>query len=147
MVKDFREFVARGNVFDLAVGIVVGAAFTGVVNSFVKDVLTPPLGWLTGGVDFSDLYLNLGDQDFTSRAAAEAAGAPTLNYGLFINQVISFMIVTFAVFLLVKGYNELRRERESTPAQPTDQECPFCRFKIPVRAVRCAHCTSDLSGM
>lgn len=146
MLKEFREFVARGNVFDLAVGIVIGAAFTSVVNSFVQDVLMPPIGLLTGGVDFTNLYVNLGHQAYPSLAAAKAAGAPTLNYGSFINNVITFLIVAFAVFLLARGYNRLRQERESVPAEPTDRECPFCRFTIPLNATRCAHCTSALPG-
>ena len=146
MVKEFREFIARGNVFDLAVGIVIGAAFTSVVNSLVEDILMPPIGMLTGGVDFKNLYLNLGEGSYPSLAAAKEAGAATLNYGNFINNVISFLIVAFAVFLLVKSYNRLREQRESTPAAPTDKECPFCRFTIPVGATRCAHCTSQLSA-
>lgn len=146
MLKEFREFVARGNVFDLAVGIVIGAAFTSVVNSFVQDVLMPPIGLLTGGVDFANLYVNLGHQTYPSLAAAKAAGAPTLNYGSFINNVITFLIVAFTVFLLARGYNRLRQERESVPAEPTDRECPFCRFTIPLNATRCAHCTSNLPG-
>ena len=146
MVKEFKEFISRGNVFDLAVGIVIGAAFTSVVNSFVNDILMPPLGLLSGGVDFSQLYLNLGPDDYPTLAAATEAGAPTINYGNFINNVISFLIVAFAVFLLVKGYNRLREQKESVPAEPTDKECPFCRFTIPVTASRCAHCTSQLAA-
>lgn len=145
MMTEFRRFVARGNVFDLAVGIVIGAAFTSVVNSFVQDILMPPLGLVTGGVDFSNLYINLGDENYPSFAAAVEAGAPTLNYGQFINNVIIFLIVTFAVFLLVRGYNRLREERESVPAEPTDKDCPYCRFTIPLAATRCAHCTSELT--
>lgn len=146
MLDDFKEFIARGNVFDLAVGIVIGAAFTSVVNSFVRDILMPPIGVLTGGVDFSELYVNLGGGEYASLAEATAAGAPTLNYGVFLNQVISFAIVALAVFLLVRSYNHLRREQESVPAAPTDQECPFCRFTIPIGATRCAHCTSQLAA-
>jgi large conductance mechanosensitive channel len=144
MLREFREFVARGNVFDLAVGIVIGAAFTSVVNSFVQDILMPPLGLVTGGVDFSNLYVNLGDQEYPSLAAATEAGAPTLNYGIFINSLISFLIVAFAVFLLVRGYNRMRAQQETVPAEPTDQTCPYCRFTIPLTATRCAHCTSEL---
>jgi large conductance mechanosensitive channel len=144
MLREFKEFIARGSVFDLAVGIVIGAAFTSVVNSLVNDVLMPPIGLITGGVDFSNLYINLGDETYPSLAAAIEAGAPTINYGNFINQVITFLIVAWAVFVLLKGYNRLRMEKESVPAAPTDQECPFCRFTIPVAATRCAHCTSEL---
>lgn len=146
MLNEFKEFVLRGNVFDLAVGIVIGAAFTGVVNSLVSDILMPPLGFILGGVDFSNLYLNLSGQDYPTLAAATEAGAPTINYGAFINNVISFLIVSFAVFLLVKSYNRMRPRQESVPAEPTDKECPFCRFTIPLRATRCAHCTSELAA-
>lgn len=146
MYKDFREFVARGNVFDLAVGVVIGAAFTSVVDSLVKDILMPPIGILTGGVDFDDLYINLSGRAYPSLDAAQKAGAATINYGLFLGNVISFLIVAAVVFLLVRSYNRLRVERESVPAEPTERECPFCRFKIPASASRCAHCTSDLTA-
>lgn len=144
MWSEFRKFIARGNVMDLAVGIVIGAAFTSVVRSLVDDIIMPPIGLITGGVDFAELYINLSGQEYESHAAAEAAGAPTIDYGIFINNLLSFLIVAFAVFLLLRGYNELRAEKESAPAAPTDKECPFCRFKIPVGATRCAHCTSEV---
>jgi large conductance mechanosensitive channel len=144
MLNEFKEFIARGSVFDLAVGIVIGAAFTGVVNSLVNDVLMPPIGLITGGVDFSNLYINLGEGEYESLAAATEAGAPTINYGSFINTLISFLIVAFAVFMLVRSYNRLRASNESVPAAPTDKECPFCRFTVPLQATRCAHCTSEL---
>lgn len=143
MYNELRAFIARGNVIDLAVGIVIGAAFTSVVRSFVDDILMPPLGLLMGGVDFTELYVNLGDEEFASHAEAEAAGAATIDYGIFINNVISFLIVAFAVFLLVRAYNRLREDNASEPAVPTTAECPFCRFTIPVGASRCAHCTSE----
>jgi large conductance mechanosensitive channel len=146
MGKEFREFIARGSVFDLAVGIVIGAAFASIVDSFVKDILMPPIGLVTGGVDFSNLFINLSGQEYASLAAAREAGAPTINYGVFLNNVISFLIVAFAVFLLVQQYNRLRQQQESVPAAPTDQECPYCRFTIPIGASRCAHCTSQLSA-
>lgn len=146
MWREFREFVSRGNVFDLAVGIVIGAAFTSVVNSFVQDVLMPPIGMLTGGADFADLFVDLSGGGYASLAEAKEAGAPTINYGLFLNAVVSFLIVAFAVFLLVKGYNRMRQRAESVPAEPTDRECPYCRFTIPLRATRCAHCTSELAA-
>lgn len=145
-MSEFRKFLARGNVFDLAVGIVIGAAFTSVVNSFVNDVLMPPIGYVTGGVDFSELYINLGAGDFPSREAAAAAGAPTINYGLFINSIISFLIVAFAVFMLVRGYNRIREMQETKPEDPTERECPYCLFKVPVKATRCAHCTATLAA-
>lgn len=143
MHNEFKAFIARGNVIDLAVGIVIGAAFTSLVRSFVDDILMPPLGLLMGGVDFSELYINLASTEFASRAEAEAAGAPTIDYGVFVNNVISFLIVAFAVFLLVRGYNRLREDHASEPAEPTTAECPFCRFTIPKGATRCAHCTSE----
>lgn len=146
MWTEFRTFVARGNVFDLAVGIVIGAAFTSVVNSFVNDVLMPPIGLITGGVDFTELYVNLGPEQFESREAAVAAGAPTINYGLFINSIISFLIVAFAVFLLVRSYMRLRERQETAPDVPTERECPHCLFKVPLQATRCAHCTSELTA-
>lgn len=143
MWAEFRSFIARGNVVDLAVGIVIGAAFTSVVNSLVNDVLMPPLGLLTGGLDFSGLYLNLSGEEYASLAAAKEAGAPTINYGLFINSVVSFLIVSFAVFLLVKQYNKLLR-KPVLPAEPTEKPCPHCKFSIPIDATRCGHCTSEL---
>lgn len=146
MGREFREFIARGNVFDLAVGIVIGAAFVSIVDSFVKDILMPPIGRVTGGVDFASLFINLSGQEYATLAAAQEAGAPTINYGLFLNNVISFLIVAFAVFLFVKQYNRLRQQPESVPAAPTDRECPYCRFTIPLGATRCAHCTSQLSA-
>lgn len=144
MWREFRTFIARGNVIDLAVGIVIGAAFSSVVNSFVNDILMPPIGLLSGGMDFSNLFVNLSSGEYASLSAAQEAGAPTLNYGLFLNSVISFLIVSFAVFLLVKSYNRLREEEESTPTAPTEQVCPFCRYTVPLGATRCAHCTSAL---
>lgn len=146
MWNEFQKFIARGNVIDLAVGIVIGAAFTSVVNSFVDDILMPPIGLVTGGVDFANLFITLSGGEYASLAEAQEAGAATINYGRFLNNVISFAIVAFAVFLLVKSYNRLRDREESRPAEPTDQECPYCRFTIPVTASRCAHCTSQLPG-
>jgi large conductance mechanosensitive channel len=152
MWAEFRKFIARGNVLDMAVGIIVGAAFTTVVKSLVDDIIMPPIGRLTGGVDFSDLYINLSGGEYASLADAKAAGAATINYGLFLNNVISFLIVAFAVFLLVRGYNRLvdtiaRREQEEAEAAapaPQEMECPYCRFTIPITATRCGHCTSEL---
>ena len=144
MLKEFKEFIARGNVFDLAVAVVIGAAFGKIVDSFVKDIIMPPIGMATGGVDFTNLYVNLSGQTYPSLAAAQEAGAPTINYGLFLNTILQFLIIALAIFMLVKGYNRLRRSGQSEPAAPTDKECPFCRFKIPVAATRCAHCTSEL---
>jgi large conductance mechanosensitive channel len=144
IVDDFRTFVSRGNVMDLAVGIVIGAAFTTVVKSFVDDILMPPIGMLTGGVDFADLYVNLSGGRYASLEEAKAAGAATVNYGVFLNNVIAFLIVALAVFLIVQAYNRMRVDTDAGPAEPTDRECPFCRFKVPLAASRCAHCTSEL---
>jgi large conductance mechanosensitive channel len=143
MWAEFRSFIARGNVVDLAVGIVIGAAFTSVVNSLVNDVLMPPLGLLTGGLDFSGLFVNLSGEEYATLAAAKEAGAPTINYGLFINSVVSFLIVSFAVFVLVKQYNRLLR-KPAPAAEPTEKLCPHCKFSIPIDASRCGHCTSEL---
>lgn len=146
MWQEFKKFVARGNVLDLAVGIVLGAAFGTVVSSFVKDVLMPPIGKLTGGIDFSELYLNLSGTEYESLAAATAAGAPTINYGVFLNNVLSFFIVAFAVFLVVRAYNRMMIRREEAPAPPTEKTCPRCQMTIPVDATRCGYCTSEIDG-
>jgi large conductance mechanosensitive channel len=144
MINEFRKFITRGNVLDLAVGIVIGAAFTGVVQSFVNDVLMPPIGLVLGGVDFSELYLHLGRGTFPTRAAAVEAGAPIISYGLFINNVIAFLITAFAVFLIIKAY-ERTRPPEAPPAA-AEKQCPFCYSIIYLAAIRCPHCTSDLAG-
>lgn len=144
MVGDFRKFISRGNVLDLAVGIVIGAAFTSVVKSFVDDILMPPIGRLTGGVDFSNLFTPLDGKHYASLEAAKAAGAATVNYGLFINNVIAFLIVAFAVYLVVKAY-----ERALPPEAPpvTQTDCPFCAEKVALAARRCPHCTSELAPL
>jgi len=144
MLKEFKEFAMRGNVLDMAVGIIIGAAFGKIVSSFVADVLMPPIGLLLGKVDFSNLFFNLGGQSFPSVEAAKAAGAPTLNYGLFLNTVIDFVIVAFAIFLLIKQVNRLMPKKAEAPAAPTTKECPRCLSQIPIKATRCAHCTSDI---
>jgi large conductance mechanosensitive channel len=144
MHREFREFIARGNVFDLAVGVVIGAAFAKIVDSFVKDILMPPVGLLTGGVDFSSLFVSLDGGSYATLAAAQEAAAPTLNYGLFINALLQFLIVAFALFLFVRQYNRLRRADDAAPAAPTERPCPFCLLHIPVAATRCGHCTSQL---
>lgn len=147
MLQEFKKFIARGNVLDLAVGIVVGAAFTSVVNSFVNDILMPPIGLITGGVDFSNLYINLSGEDYNSLAEAIEAGAPTLNYGTFLNSIISFLIVGFAVFLLVQAYNRMREQPETAEAPPTEKNCPFCQLPVPISAIKCGHCTSALEAV
>ena len=142
MLRDFRDFVARGNVMELAMAVVIGAAFAAVVQSFVTDVLMPPIGLLTGGVDFSELYVNLGPAEYASLAEARAAGAPTINYGIFLNSVVAFLIVAFAVFVLARQYDRLRSR--SAPPAAAGPECPYCRLSIAIGATRCPHCTSDL---
>lgn len=146
MLDEFRTFIARGSFFDLAVGIAIGAAFTTVVNSLVKDVLMPPIGLLTAGVDFSELYLNLSGREFASLTEASQAGAVTINYGVFVNNVISFLVVAAVLFLLVRQYNRVRERyrTEPAPAAPTEKSCPRCRMTVPMDATRCPHCTSDL---
>jgi large conductance mechanosensitive channel len=142
MIKEFKEFAMRGNVLDMAVGIVIGAAFGQIVTSFVQDVLMPPIGRLLGHVDFSNLFLNLSGTHFPTIAAAKAAGAATLNYGLFLNTVINFLIVAFAVFLLVRQVNRLAPKPAPAPAATRD--CPYCLIAVPARATKCGHCTSEL---
>jgi large conductance mechanosensitive channel len=144
MLSEFKAFIMRGNVVDLAVGIVIGAAFTTVVNSFVNDLLMPPIGLALGKVDFANLFISLTGQPYPSVAAAKAAGAPTFNYGMFINNVINFLIVGFVVFLLVKQVNRLQGPPPPPPA--TTKPCPQCAMDIPRAARRCPHCTSELSA-
>jgi large conductance mechanosensitive channel len=146
MFREFREFAMRGNVVDLAVGIIIGAAFGKIVTSLVNDILMPPVGLLLGRVDFSNLFLNLSGQSFTSLAEAKAAGAATINYGVFLNNVIDFVIVAFAIFWLVRFINRLTRQLEAAPAAPATRECPFCVSSIPLRATRCPQCTSTLQA-
>ena len=151
MFKDFKEFVVRGNVVDMAIGIVIGAAFGTIVKSFVDDVLMPPIGLLLGNVDFSNLFVTLKEGSkaagpYASLAAAKAAGAVTLNLGVFINTIISFIIIAFAVFLVIKGINRMKREKEAPPAELTTKDCPFCFTTIPIQASRCPHCTSQLTA-
>jgi large conductance mechanosensitive channel len=148
MFKEFREFALKGSVLDMAVGIIIGAAFGAVVSSFVSDVLMPPIGLLLGRVDFSNLHLVLAAGKvagpYASLAEAQAAGAVTFNYGLFINRIISFLIVAFALFLLIRSMNRMKKKAEAPAAEPTTKDCPYCFTSIPIRAVRCPHCTSEL---
>jgi large conductance mechanosensitive channel len=144
MIKEFREFIMRGSVVDLAIGLVIGAAFGAVVTSFVDDILMPPIGMLTGGVNFSELFIALDGNEYETLALAQEAGAPTLNYGLFIMAIIYFLIVALAIFLVVKAINRLRREEEQATPEPTSQDCPFCSMEIPIKASRCRYCTSQL---
>ena len=144
MIKEFKAFVMRGNVVDLAVGVVIGGAFGKIVGSLVEDVLMPPIGLALGKVDFSNLFINLSGGDFPSLAAAKAAGAATLNYGMFLNQVINFLIIAFAIFLLIKQINRLQKPAPGPAAAPTTKECPYCLSAVPLKATKCAHCTSQL---
>lgn len=149
MLKEFKEFAMRGNVVDMAVGIIIGAAFGTIVNSLVADVIMPPIGLLLGNIDFSNLFILLKEgpkapPPYESLAAAKAAGAITINYGIFINTIITFLIVAFSVFLLIRNINKLKRQEQAPPPIPTTKECPFCFSVIPIKAVRCPHCTSEL---
>ena len=150
MLREFKEFAMRGNVVDMAVGIIIGGAFGTIVKVLVSDVLMPPIGLLLGGVDFSDLFLVLKAGEtagpYATLAAAREAGAVTLNYGVFLNSVISFLIVAFAVFLLIKGINSARRKEEAPPPEPNEKNCPACCTTIPIKATRCPNCTTDLAG-
>jgi large conductance mechanosensitive channel len=146
ILEEFKKFAVRGNLPDLAAGIVIGAAFTTVVNSFVADILMPPIGLALGRVDFQNLFINLSDKPVASVAAAKAAGAATINYGIFINQIINFIIVAFAVFLFVRWMNRLSESmtKPAPAAAATTKECPQCASVIPLKARRCAHCTQEL---
>jgi large conductance mechanosensitive channel len=150
LAKDFKTFAMRGNVVDMAVGIIIGGAFGTIVKSLVDDVLMPPIGLALGNVDFSELFVTLRAGDtagpYATLAAAKDAGAVTLNYGLFVNAVVSFLIVAFAVFLLVRAMVRLQRKEEAPPAVPTTKDCDFCKTSIPIAAVRCPHCTSELKA-
>ena len=143
MLKEFKEFAMRGNVIDMAVGIIIGAAFGKIVTSFVKDVIMPPIGLLTGGVDFSSLFINLSGTSYATLADAQKAGAATINYGTFINTVLDFVIVAFAIFIVIKQINRLKKE--PPPADPTTKDCPECLSTIPIKAKKCAHCTSEVA--
>jgi len=142
MFKEFKEFIMRGNVLDLAVGIIIGAAFGKIVTSFVTDVLMPPIGVLLGKVDFTNLFVDLKGGQYPTLAAAKAAGAATINYGVFLNTIVDFLLVAFVVFLIVRQANKLRRQ--PAPAPPSTKECGFCFTSIPIKAVRCPNCTSQL---
>jgi large conductance mechanosensitive channel len=146
MLKEFKEFAMHGNVLDMAVGIIVGAAFGTIVTSFVNDILMPPIGLLLGRVDFTNLFITLKGEPYITLAQAKAAGATTLNYGVFLNTVVNFLIVAFAVFLLIRQVNRMRRQPEPAPAAPTTKECPYCFSSLSLRATRCAYCTSELKA-
>ncbi len=147
MWNEFRKFIMRGNVIDMAVGIIIGAAFGKIVSSLVKDILMPPIGMLLGGVDFANLFIDLSGKGYKTLAEATEAGAPVIKYGVFINTIIEFLIIAFAIFLVVKGINrmqEMKKKEEEAPAAPTTKECPYCHMQIPIEAVKCPYCTADL---
>lgn len=144
MFKEFKAFVLRGNVLDMAVGVIIGASFGKIVTSLVEDILMPPIGLLLGYVDFSSLFISLTGVPFDSIAAAKAAGAPTLNYGLFLNAVLNFFIVALAVYFMVRAVNKLQPPKPVTMVEPKTKQCPFCATAIPEPAKKCPHCTADL---
>ncbi len=147
MLKEFKEFAMRGNALDLAIAVIIGGAFGKIVSSFVEDVLLPPLGLLLGKVDFSNLFLNLSGTAYATLTEAKKAGAPTLNYGLFLNNVVNFLIVAFAIFLLIQQVKRLQKRPEPAPAgPPTTKDCPYCLSTIPLKATRCPQCTSELQA-
>jgi large conductance mechanosensitive channel len=150
MLREIKEFAMRGNVVDMAVGIIIGAAFGSIVSSLVSDILMPPIGLLLGNVDFANLFLVLKSGKvagpYAALADAKAAGAVTINYGVFVNAVISFVIVAFAVFLLIRAINRLKRQEVAPPSAPTTKVCPYCASTIFITATRCAHCTSELKA-
>ncbi|MGB7971630.1 MAG: large-conductance mechanosensitive channel protein MscL [Candidatus Deferrimicrobiaceae bacterium] len=150
MLGEFKKFAMKGNMVDMAVGIIIGAAFGGIVSSLVADVLMPPIGLLLGNVDFSNLFLVLkGGKTlgpYETVATAKAAGAVTLNYGIFVNTLVNFLIIAIAIFFVVRGINNLKKKEEAPPAEPTTKECPLCLSTVPIKATRCGHCTSDLKA-
>ena len=146
ILKEFKEFAMKGNVIDMAVGIIIGTAFGKIVTSLVSDVLMPPIGMLLGKIDFSNLFVDLTRKGYPSLAQAKAAGAATVNYGLFLNTLFDFIIVAFVIFMMIRALNRLKREPEAQPAAPTTRECPYCLSAIPIKAVRCPHCTSEVKA-
>ena len=144
MFKEFKEFAMRGNLIDLAIGIIIGGAFGKIISSFVNDIIMPPIGMLLGQVNFSDLFVALDGKAYASLSAAQEAGAPTLNYGLFINNLIDFLIVAFVIFLVVRAINKMKKPAPAAAAEVTTKECPHCCSQIPLNAKRCPQCTSTL---
>ena len=143
MIKEFKEFISKGNVMDLAVGVIIGGAFGKIVTSLVNDVIMPIIGILTGGINFADRFINLSGTEYATIAAAEEAGAAILKYGAFIQNIIDFLIIAFVIFIVIKQINRFKREEEPAPA--TTKECPFCKSDVPIEATRCPHCTSELA--
>ncbi|MEQ8191169.1 MAG: large conductance mechanosensitive channel protein MscL [Candidatus Eremiobacterota bacterium] len=146
MYKEFKEFIMRGNVMDMAVGIIIGGAFGKIVNSLVADVIMPPIGLLLGKVNFSNLFINLSGTDCATLDEATKAGIPVLKYGLFINTIIEFLIVAFAVFIMIKVVNSIKREKEQAPPPADTKECIYCYSKIPIKATKCPNCTSEIKA-
>jgi len=146
MYKEFKEFIMRGNVMDMAVGIIIGGAFGKIVNSLVADVVMPPIGLLLGKVNFSNLFINLSGNTYTTLDEATKAGAPVLKYGVFINTVIEFLIIALSVFIMIKVVNSIKREKEQAPPPPDTKECTFCCSKIPIKATKCPNCTSEIKA-
>lgn len=145
IIKEFKEFAIKGNALDLAIGVIIGAAFGNIVNSLVNDIIMPPIGLIMGKVDVKGLFVDLSGEGFTSLTAAQEAGAPTLNYGMFLQTVLDFVIVAVVIFALVRAINRLRRPKEEEAApEPTTRECPYCLSSIPIKAVRCAFCTETV---
>ena len=144
MIAEFKKFILRGNVLDLAVGVIIGGAFGKIVSSLVNDIIMPPIGKLLGGVDFSSLFIDLSGDNYASIAAAKEAGAATINYGVFLNTILEFLIVALALFVLIRSINRLQPAKVEAPAEPTTKECPFCGTTIPLKAKRCPNCTSQL---
>lgn len=146
MFKEFKEFAMRGNVMDMAVGIIIGGAFGKIVSSFVKDIIMPPIGLMLGKVDFSQLFVDLSGKGYATLAEAQEAGAATVNYGVFFNTLLDFVIIAFAIFMVVRAMNRLNRKEEAPPAAPTTKACPKCLMDVPIKASRCGHCTSELGA-
>jgi large conductance mechanosensitive channel len=143
-ISEFKDFALKGNVLDMAIGIVIGVAFGAIVASLVKDIVMPPIGMLLGGVNFADLFISLDGNSYASLAAAEAVGAPTINYGVFINTIINFLIVALAIFILVRQINAAKKK--PAPPEENTKECPYCKETITKTAIKCSHCTADLTG-
>ena len=144
MLKEFKEFALRGNVLDLAIGVIIGAAFGKIVSSLVNDIIMPPIGMLLGQVNFTDLFFTLSSGEFTTLAAAQEAGAVTINYGIFINAIFDFVIIAFVIFMLIRQVNQMQTVEEAPASEPTTKKCPHCFSEIAIQATRCPHCTSQL---
>lgn len=145
MIKEFKEFAVRGNVLDMAVGIIIGGAFGKIVSSAVSDIIMPPIGLLMGKVDFSQLFISLDGNSYATLAEAKKAGVATLNYGQFLLNTVDFIIIAFVIFMIVKGVNRIKKPAPATDSQPVAKECPFCLSSIPIKASRCPHCTSSVA--